>query len=107
LKNNQPPYKDVVRDRVLFREKMFCVRQGKKSFDGDEKKIDVQERPFEAIPEDIVDGFKQGIDLFGKLTEMVKQGRFHDKEVGRDLITEYNCFMVVLNVFRDAVQRIY
>ncbi|MBW2545548.1 MAG: hypothetical protein JRD43_08915 [Deltaproteobacteria bacterium] len=107
LKNNQPPYKDAVYDRVLFRENMFCVRQGKKSFDEDEEKIDVQERPFEALPQDVINGFKQGIDLFEKLTEMVKQGRFHDKEVRRDLITEYNRFMVALNAFKDTVQRIY
>lgn len=106
LENNRPPYKDVIYDRVLMQEGMFCVRQGKKSLDKDDEEVRT-ERPLEALPRNIVDEFRREIRFFERLTKMVKQNMFYDKEVRRDLITEYNCLMVAQNTFKDAVQRTY
>ena len=107
LENNEPPYKDAVYSRVLQREHMFCVRQGKKSFDEDKEEEVCAERPFEAVPQDIVDEFRRAVGLFEKLTKMVKQGRFHDKEVRRDLVTEHNRLMGAVEEFRRTVQMSY
>jgi len=106
LKNNRPSYQDAIYDRILQDETMFCMLQGKKSLDEGKEEVST-ERPFEAVPRDIVGEFKQAVDLFEKLGEMVKQGRFYDPEVRRDLITEHNRLMVAVEKFKRTIQMAY
>ena len=106
LKNNRPSYQDAIYDRILQDETMFCMLQGKKSLDEGKEEVST-ERPFGAVPRDIVDEFKQAIGLFEKLAGMVKQGRFYDPEVRRDLITEHNRLMVAVEKFKRTIQMAY
>ena len=100
LDKNKPTYRDVMFNDVFSDEKMFGIRHGKKSF---ENKTESVPEGWAKIPDNITDGFEQGIRLIEKVTEMVKQDVVQDKDVIWKLTAFYNRLIVAQNEFKDAV----
>ena len=100
LENNKPKYREVMFDELFSDEMMFCIRQGKKSLENKPETVPV---PWAKIPENIADGFEQGIRLIEKVTEMVKQNVVQDKDVIWKLTAFYNRLTVAQNEFKDAM----
>ena len=101
LENNRPKYKDVMFDEIFEDEMMFCIQQGNKT--SPENKPESYPEPWSKLPDNIVHGLNQSVNLIEKLTEMVNQGVVQDKDVLRKLTGFYNRIKVAQNDFKHTV----
>jgi len=85
---------------VFEDEKMFGIRQGKKSYKNEPEAIP---KPWTKLPENIADGLTQSVHLIEKVTGMIKQNVVQDKDVLWKLTGFYNQLTVAQNEFQDAI----